>query len=84
MVFLVRQILNIRMWQPVIVLVLFAGLLAFAGGLKAIAKVNVSQMILLIIVSLLLTIIGVQKIGGIEALFHKAPPEYWNLHPPRQ
>lgn len=80
--FLVRQILNIPMWQSVIVLVLFAGLFAFAGGLKAIAKVNVFQMILLIIVSLLLTIIGVQKIGGIEALFHKAPPEYWNLiHP---
>lgn len=77
--FLVRQILNIPMWQSVIVLVLFAGLFAFAGGLKAIAKVNVFQMILLIIVSLLLTIIGIQKIGGIEALFQKAPPEYWNL-----
>jgi solute:Na+ symporter, SSS family len=80
--FLVRQILNIPMWQSVIVLVLFAGLFAFAGGLKAIAKVNVFQMILLIIVSLLLTIIGIQKVGGIEALFHKAPPDYWNLiHP---
>lgn len=77
--FLVRQILNIPMWQSVIVLVSFAGLFAFAGGLKAIAKVNVFQMILLIVVSLLLTIIGVQKVGGIEALFHKAPPEYWNL-----
>lgn len=80
--FLVRQILNIPMWQSVIVLVSFAGLFAFAGGLKAIAKVNVFQMILLIIVSLLLTVLGLQKVGGIEALFHKAPPGYWNLiHP---
>lgn len=77
--FLVRQILGIPMWQSVIVLVLFAGLFAFAGGLKAIAKVNVFQMILLIAVSLLLTIIGIQKVGGISALFHKAPAEYWNL-----
>lgn len=77
--FLVRQILNIPMWQSVIVLVSFAGLFAFAGGLKAIARVNVFQMILLIIVSLLLTIIGIHKVGGISALFHKAPPEYWNL-----
>ena len=38
--------------------VLFAGLFAFAGGLKAIAKVNVFQMILLICVSLTLSIIG--------------------------
>src|SRR5215470_1403091 len=77
--FLVRQIVGIPMWQSVIVLVLFAGLFAFSGGLKAIAKVNVFQMILLIVVSLLLTIMGVQKVGGIEALFHKAPPDYWNL-----
>jgi SSS family solute:Na+ symporter len=80
--FLVRQILNIPMWQSVIVLVLFAGLFAFMGGLKAIAKVNVFQMILLIIVSLLLTSIGIHKVGGISALFHKAPADYWNLiHP---
>jgi SSS family solute:Na+ symporter len=77
--FLVRQILNIPMWQSVIVLVLFAGLFAFAGGLKAIARVNVFQMILLIIVSLMLTIIGIDRVGGISALFHKAPSEYWNL-----
>ncbi len=77
--FLVRQILGIPMWQSVIVLVLFAGLFAFAGGLKAIAKVNVFQMILLIAVSLLLTIIGINKVGGISELFHKAPREYWNL-----
>ncbi len=71
--FLVRQILGIPMWQSVIVLVLFAGLFAFAGGLKAIARVNVFQMILLIVVSLMLTIIGIDKVGGISALFHKAP-----------
>jgi solute:Na+ symporter, SSS family len=80
--FLVRQILGIPMWQSVIVLVLFAGLFAFAGGLKAIARVNVFQMILLIVVSLILTIIGIDKVGGISAVFHKAPPEYWNLVQP--
>lgn len=77
--FLVRQILGIPMWQSVIVLVLFAGLFAFAGGLKAIARVNVFQMILLIVVSFMLSIIGVHKIGGISALFHQAPLGYWNL-----
>jgi SSS family solute:Na+ symporter len=39
-------------------------------------------MILLITVSFLLVIFGVNKVGGISALFHKAPAEYWNLiHP---
>lgn len=80
--FLVRQILGISMWQSVIVLVAFAGLFTFMGGLKAIAKVNVFQMILLICVSLLLTVIGVTKAGGLSAIYHKTPHGFWNLiHP---
>ncbi|MDI9363761.1 MAG: sodium/solute symporter [Flavobacterium sp.] len=80
--FLVRQILGIPMWQSVIVLVAFAGLFAFMGGLKAIAKVNVFQMILLIGVSLTLSILGLIKVGGISAMYHKVPSNFWNLlHP---
>lgn len=77
--FLVRQILGIPMWQSVTILVLFAGLFAFAGGLKAIAKVNVFQMLLLIGVSFTLAVLGVQKAGGISAVYHKVPSYYWNL-----
>ena len=80
--FLVRQILGIPMWQSVTVLVLFAGLFTFAGGLKAIAKVNVFQMILLICVSLTLTILGIMKVGGVSEIYHRTPGEFWNLiHP---
>lgn len=80
--FLVRQILGIPMWESVIALVAFAGLFTFAGGLKAIAKVNYFQMLLLIAVSLLLTIIGVTKAGGLSVVYHKVPHDYWNLiHP---
>lgn len=79
---LVRQILGIPMWQSVIVLVTFAGLFTFAGGLKAIAKVNVFQMILLIAVSLTLTYLGLQRLGGLSVLYHKVPPQYWNLIKP--
>jgi solute:Na+ symporter, SSS family len=80
--FLVRQILGIPMWQSVIVLVSFAGLFAFTGGLKAIAKVNVFQMLLLIGVSITLTIAGVMKAGGLNAVWHGVPSDFWNLiHP---
>ena len=80
--FLVRQILGIPMWQSVIVLVSFAGVFAFMGGLKAIAKVNVFQMILLIAVSLILTVLGVMKVGGLSAVYHSVPSNYWHLiHP---
>lgn len=80
--FLVRQILGVPMAQSVIVLVLFAGVFAYAGGLKAIAKVNVFQMILLIGVSLTLTVLGLIKVGGISAMYHSVPLDYWTLiHP---
>ncbi|SEQ99383.1 sodium:solute symporter family transporter [Pedobacter rhizosphaerae] len=80
--FLVRQILGIPMWQSVTVLVAFAGLFTFFGGLKAIAKVNVFQMILLIAVSLSLTILGLYKVGGIAELYQKTPSHFWNLVQP--
>ena len=79
---LVRQVLGFPMWQSVIVLVSFAGLFAFTGGLKAIAKVNIFQMLLLIGVSLTLTILGLIKVGGISAMYHSVPANYWTLiHP---
>ncbi|PWS28815.1 Na+/glucose cotransporter [Pedobacter yonginense] len=80
--FLVRQILGIPMWQSVTVLVAFAGLFTFFGGLKTIAKVNVFQMILLIAVSLALMFLGLHKVGGISALYAKTPPHFWNLIQP--
>ncbi|GAB3917641.1 sodium:solute symporter family transporter [Larkinella terrae] len=80
--FLVRQILGFPMGLSVTVLVLFAGLFAYSGGLKAIARVNVFQMILLIGVSLTLTILGINRVGGLDAVFQKAPAHYWSLiHP---
>jgi solute:Na+ symporter, SSS family len=79
---LVRQILGIPMWQSTIVLVLFAGFFAMAGGLKAIAKVNVFQMLLLIGVSLTLCILGIQKAGGISNIYHSTPGHWWNLIQP--
>lgn len=76
---LVRQILGIPMWQSVTVLVAFAGLFTFAGGLRAIARVNVFQMLLLIAVSLTLSWLGLREAGGFEAFLSKVPPHYWDL-----
>lgn len=79
---LVSQILNIPLLLSVLILVLIAAFFAIAGGLEAIAYTNVFQMLLLIGVSLVLTIMGIQKVGGISALYHHAPAHYWNLLKP--
>ncbi|PUV23570.1 MULTISPECIES: sodium:solute symporter family transporter [Sphingobacterium] len=77
--FLVRQILGIQMWQSVTVLVALAGLFAYTGGLRTVAKINIFQMILLIAVSAFLTFLGLSKIGGISSLMQQTPDNYWSL-----
>ncbi|MDP4274756.1 MAG: sodium:solute symporter [Bacteroidota bacterium] len=76
---LVHQILNLPMWLSVVILVAIASFFTIAGGLKAIAYTNVFQMSLLIVVSLVLTIVGVMKAGGPMAMYAKTPHMYWNL-----
>ncbi len=76
---LVKQLLNMPMYLSVIMMVVLSGFFAAAGGLRAIAYTNVFQMILLIAVSLLLVVIGVNKAGGLEHIYHSTPSSYWNL-----
>jgi SSS family solute:Na+ symporter len=52
------------------------------GGLKAVAYTSVYQMILLIVVSLVLVIVGLDKVGGISALVDKVPSDYWVMFKP--
>lgn len=79
---LVGQILNLPLWLSVIILVLIAAFFTIAGGLKAIAYTNVFQMVLLIVVSLILTIVGLNKAGGFMSVYENTPGNYWNLFLP--
>lgn len=76
---LVKQLLDMPMYLSVILMVLLSAFFAAAGGLKAIAYTNVFQMLLLIGVSLLLVVLGVNKAGGLSAIYHATPGSYWNL-----
>jgi SSS family solute:Na+ symporter len=76
---LVQQLLNIPMYLSVILMVVLSGFFAAAGGLKAIAYTNVFQMLLLIAVSLLLVVMGINRAGGLEAIYAHTPGSYWNL-----
>lgn len=79
---LIKQIFDIPMWQSAIILLLISAFFAVLGGLKAVAYTNVFQMILLISVSLVLTIVGLNKVGGVSALYDAVPHDYWNLFQP--
>ena len=79
---LIRQVFDIPMWMSALVLVLISAFFTMLGGLKAVAYTNVYQMILLIVVSLVLVIVGLDKVGGVQALIDKVPADYWVMFKP--
>ena len=79
---LIRQVFDIPMWMSALVLLLISAFFTMLGGLKAVAYTNVYQMILLIVVSLVLVIVGLDRVGGIEALADKVPADYWVMFKP--
>jgi len=73
------QILDLSLWVCIVILVVVSALFTIAGGLKAIAYTNVYQMLLLIVVSLLLVVLAVTRLGGVERIIADTPSSYWNL-----
>jgi SSS family solute:Na+ symporter len=76
---LVSQMLNIPSWLSVIILVVIASFFTVAGGLKAVAYTNVFQMLLLIVVSFILTVAGIIKIGSLEAVHEYSSSGFGSL-----
>ena len=79
---LIRQVFDIPMWMSALVLLIISAFFTMLGGLKAVAYTNVYQMILLIVVSLVLVIVGLDKVGGVSALVAKVPSDYWVMFKP--
>ena len=79
---LIRQVFDIPMWASATVLLVISAFFTMLGGLKAVAYTNVYQMVLLIVVSAVLTIVGLDRVGGISALVEKVPANYWVMFRP--
>ena len=70
------------MWMSALVLLIISAFFTMLGGLKAVAYTNVYQMILLIVVSLVLVVVGLDRVGGMAALVDKVPADYWIMFKP--
>jgi SSS family solute:Na+ symporter len=79
---LIRQVFDIPMWASAAVLLIISAFFTMMGGLKAVAYTNVYQMLLLIIVSAVLVIVGLDRVGGVSALVEKVPADYWVMFRP--
>ena len=76
------QIINLSLWQCIIILVTVSAVFVILGGLKTIAYTNVFQMLLLIGVSVLLVLFSLNKIGGIGNVREATASSHWKLFQP--
>jgi SSS family solute:Na+ symporter len=72
-------------WNPMtaaLILIVVTGIYTIAGGLAAVIYTDLVQTIILIIGAVLLTAIGLHRVGGFEALRHAVPAGYMHMIKP--
>ncbi|HEX2983749.1 MAG TPA: sodium:solute symporter [Ignavibacteriales bacterium] len=79
---LLRELLGWDLVTSSVIMVMFAGIYAVSGGLKAVINVHIVQTFLLIAAASIVTIFGLYEVGGIAGLKAKLPAEYFDLMKP--
>lgn len=72
-------------WSPMtaaVILVVATGIYTISGGLAAVIYTDLVQTIILIIGAVVLTIIGLNEVGGFEGLRAAVPPDYFHMMKP--
>jgi SSS family solute:Na+ symporter len=69
-------------WIGSVVIVLLTGLYTVVGGMRAVAYTEALQTLILVIGSVLLTVVGLQKLGGWGELRAALDPDMFNLWKP--
>jgi solute:Na+ symporter, SSS family len=70
------------LWKTAVVLVVATGIYTVAGGLAAVIYTDTVQTLILIAGAATLTVIGLHRVGGLEALMAKAPAGYFHMIKP--
>ena len=78
----VTSFLGVDFWTGAIVLVIITGIYTVLGGLHAVMYTETLQAIILIVGSLTLMLVGLDKVGGWNALVSSLPKERLNMFPP--
>src|SRR6266403_2142933 len=72
-------------WNPMtaaLILIVVTGIYTIAGGLAAVIYTDLVQTIILIIGAVILTVIGLQHVGGMGQLRASVPPDYFHMIKP--
>ncbi|MEM9141816.1 MAG: sodium:solute symporter [Bacteroidota bacterium] len=78
----VSELLGIPFWYGAIGIVVFTGAYTIVGGMKAVIYTETLQTIILIAGSIIITYLGLQEVGGWEALRQTAGSDHFNMWRP--
>ncbi|UII79959.1 sodium:solute symporter [Flagellimonas sp. CMM7] len=78
----VSELLGIPFWYGAIGIVIFTGAYTVIGGMKAVIYTETLQTVILIAGSLIITYLGLEKVGGWEELRLVAGSEHFNMWRP--
>jgi SSS family solute:Na+ symporter len=78
----VREVTGLGMWTSATVIVVATGAYTIAGGLRAVIYTEVMQTFVLIVGSLLLTVLGLQAVGGWSGLQASVPADFFSMWKP--
>ena len=79
---LISGVFDCSLFTAIIIIAFVATSFTAIGGLKAVVRTGIFQSIIIIISSIVLTFLGFQKIGSIDALVNQTPESYWKLFLP--
>lgn len=78
----VSELIGIPFWYGAIGMVVFTGMYTIIGGMKAVIYTETLQTIILIIGALIITFLGLEKVGGWENLREVAGSNHFNMWRP--
>jgi solute:Na+ symporter, SSS family len=78
----VTSFLGVDFWTGAIVLVIITGIYTVLGGLHAVVYTETLQALILILGSLTLMIVGLDRVGGWNHLISSLPKSHINMFPP--
>ncbi len=78
----VSELIGIPFWYGAIGIVVFTGIYTVVGGMKAVIYTETLQTIILIAGSVIITILGLQEVGGWETLKETVGSNHFNMWRP--
>lgn len=77
-----ESLMGIDFWTGALIVVIATGIYTVLGGLRAVLYTDMIQMFILIGGSIIVTITGLIKLGGLNNLYEFAGSEYFNMWKP--